>query len=155
RKGDATQHFTCGIGEMIEGSRNVLAGGERQADSSCGWMPEELKNRYRECDASRDLLNKAKQANGGVEPTIVKGAVHGDFLGEFDGSNGITLNPNQDACTATDVGVMELNNLIRKPQFYAITVDANNGNMSRDEYIRAYERTEFDSARNALKVSDA
>src|SRR5262249_13305147 len=65
----------------------------------------------------------------------------------------ITLSPEQDSCSATQVQVFELNNFIRMPQFYSINIDARGGYLSREDYIRAWEIAEFDTVRNSLAIS--
>jgi hypothetical protein len=123
-------------------------------DKDC--TPEDLKRNVQTCDGGTKVWEKAKAANGGRDPTVKAGASAIGSGGQVDINKGeITLDPGQDCCIATQVLIQELSNLSHKADFEKATKEAAAGNLSREDYIKANERAEYDGVRNVITAFDA
>lgn len=119
-----------------------------------GWTPAELKANIDTCDGGTGIYAKAKAANGGKDPVVKKGTA--STGGQVDLSTGeITLDPGQDKCTATQVQIQELTNLSHKADFEKATKEAAAGDLSREGFIKAYEKIEYDGVQNVIKAFDS
>jgi hypothetical protein len=114
--------------------------------------PQDLLDNLKKCDGGTGIYEKAKAANGGKDPTIKLGAG-----GQVDLKKGeITLNKSYDTCFATQQLIQELSNLSQKAAFEKANSDALAGNLSREEFIREYERIEYEhGVKNIIKAFDS
>jgi hypothetical protein len=107
------------------------------------------------CDGGTDVYAKAKKANGGKDPVIKRGTTSSGFDAETDTEKGvITINKNSDKCTSTESLIFELANLSRKADFDKVDKDAAAGKLSREEYIKASEKIEYENIKTTLKAVD-
>jgi hypothetical protein len=118
------------------------------------WTSAEIKAQLDKCDGGTGVWAAAKAANGGKDPVVKPGnAATG---GQVDTDTGeITLDENQDPCIALQVQIQELTNLSHKSDFDKASTSAFNGDLSREDFIRAYEHAEYDGVHNVIKAFDA
>ncbi len=118
--------------------------------------PLDLQDKLKKCDGGTDILNKAKKANNGKDPVVKVGTPSSGFDAETDTSSGtITISKNSDTCTATESLIFELANMSRKSDFDKVDQDAAAGKLSREEYIKANERIEYENVKDILKATDS
>lgn len=116
--------------------------------------PQDLLDNLKKCDGGTGVYEKAKAANSGKDPTIKMGAA--GTGGQVDTGKGeITLDKSLDKCTATQILIQELSNLSHKKDFDDATSKALSGDLSRDEFIRAYEKAEYDGVKNVINAFDS
>jgi hypothetical protein len=114
---------------------------------------DEMKAMLASCDGGLGIWNKAKKANAGREPAIKFGKT--DSGGQTDGGT-ITLEETSDRCTATQVLIQELSNMSRAKDFEKVSNDALAGDLAREDYIKGYEKIEYESGvQNVLTAFDA
>jgi hypothetical protein len=119
------------------------------------WTLQQIKDSVKNCDGGTGVYAAAKQANGGNDPTVVVG--HSATGGHTQMSTGtITLDPCYDKCYTIDTYVVELANLSHKADFERILgPDCAGGMRSREEYIKAIEKKEFEAVKSGLTAFDA
>lgn len=119
------------------------------------WTVDDLKKNLAACDGGTGVWAAAKAANGGVDPTVQTGSSAIGTGGSVDTSKGvITLDTSQDKCFATQVLVQELSNLSHKADFFTAANSAAAGDLSREEFIKANEKPEYDGVQNVIKAFD-
>jgi hypothetical protein len=115
-----------------------------------------LKAELDQCDGGTGMWAKAKESNGGKDPVVQKGTSVIDTGGSTDLKTGtITLDPTQTQCSATQTELFELTNLWHKPTFEQVAATAAAGNLSREDFIKANERIEYDAVQKSLTACDA
>src|SRR5262249_49575827 len=120
------------------------------------WTNKELLDNLGKCDGGTGIYEKAKQANGGKDPTIIHGTPTSGFKAETDSPTGtITILPGLDVCEVTQILIHELTNLSHKKDFAELASDAFNGLYDRENYIRAAELLEYHGMKNVLQAFDA
>ncbi len=151
RTGDRTAHG----GAILEGCRTVLIGDATRPPTD-DEVAADLIAVVKKCDGGLNIWEKAKAANGGKDPQVkIRPSVAGS-RGSVDRSTGvISINPDPSPGIQAQVLVMELSNLAAKAQFDKIRDDAAAGRLSRDEYVRANERVEYENSKNVLKAFGA
>jgi hypothetical protein len=118
------------------------------------WTDKDLLDNLKKGDGGTGVWDKAKKANGGRDPSIKKGTA--GTGGQVNTDTGeITLDSSLDKCFATQILIQELSNLSHKADFDKATQDAAAGNLSREEFVRAYERAEYDGVKNVITAFDA
>jgi hypothetical protein len=121
----------------------------------CTWTADDLTANLAKCDGGTGIYAKAKSANGDRDPIIRPGPsalVTGGLVNI--GTGEITLENSQDRCFATQVLIQELTNLSHKNDFNNAIKNADNGLMSREDYIRTVELYEYDGVQNVIKAFD-
>jgi len=114
-----------------------------------------MKNNIAACDGGTDIMNAATTALG-HEPNIQVGATSSGFGGEANSTTGeITIAPNPDCCAATQTLIHELTNVSTRQRSQEIRAQAAAGDLSREEFTRAFEEKEYRGLRNALRAFDA
>lgn len=114
-----------------------------------------IKKNIEKCDGGTDIWNKAQKGTGKT-PTIKVSGAAGGFGGHADLTSGeVVVSPNPDCCGATQTGIHELTNLSNAKTFAKTTKDAAAGDLSRTDYIKANEKTEYEGVSNAVKAFDA
>jgi hypothetical protein len=123
-----------------------------EAKASPAWTVDELKKMLDACDGKLGIWAKAKKANKDKDPKITPGD-----KGATDPATGnITLDKTQDKCFAVQQLVQELSNLSRMADFDKIFASAIAGDLSRDEFIKAIEKIEYETGvKNVLTAFDA
>jgi hypothetical protein len=131
------------------------APGGSKSPAQPSWTVADLKNNLDQCDGG--VWAKAKTSNGGKDPSVVTGKSAIGSGGSTNMTTGtVTLDTNQSKCDATQVLVFELNNLAAKPDFDQIDkVDAPAGKLSREEFIRAQEKIEYDNLKKTIAAFDS
>ena len=116
---------------------------------------ETIRKNIATCDGGIGIWDKAK-AGVGKEPAVRVAGAAGGFGGHADTAKGeIVIAPNPDCCGATQTAIHELTNLSNAPTFTQIHKDATAGNLDREGYTRANEKTEWEGVSNAVKAFDA
>jgi hypothetical protein len=127
------------------------------AGSGPAWTAADIKNNLAACDGGLDIWNKAKTANGGKEPVIKEGAsVIGTGASVDCGKGVVTVDPGQNKCETSQWAIFELTNLTHCSKHAEIMgPDCTGGVRSKEEFIRANERLEYQSLQNTLKAFDS
>ncbi len=119
------------------------------------WNLQQIKDSVTNCDGGTGVYAAAKAANGGADPTVVTGPTAGGGHTLMSAGT-ITLDPCYDKCVIMDVYVIELANLSHKGDFDNIMgPDCSGGVRSREDYIKAIERKEYEGVKTALTAFDA
>jgi hypothetical protein len=114
-----------------------------------------MKKNIDTCDGGTDIWNKAQKSIGKAPTIKVQGAA-GGFGGHADSSAAeVVIAPNPDCCGATQTLIHELTNLSNASTFRKIGNDAAAGDLSRTDYVKANEKTEYEGVKNAVKAFDA
>ncbi len=138
----------AGLGALAGG----LIGNALSAEEQPNWTAEGLKAMLNDCDGELDIWEKAKKANDDKDPTIVAGS--GGWVNLSKGE--ITLDKTKDKCFAVQQLIQELSNLSRKADFDRATASALAGDLSRTDFIKEYERIEYEhGVKNVLAAFDA
>jgi hypothetical protein len=120
------------------------------------WKPEDIKKALDSCDGGTGVYAAAKAANGGKDPTIQVGNSVIGSGGSVDYTTGtITLDPGFDKCNTIETLIQELSNLSHKADFEAAGTQCGAGTLSREDYIKANEKAEYDGVRRALQAEAA
>ncbi|MBN2563411.1 MAG: hypothetical protein JXQ75_21025 [Phycisphaerae bacterium] len=118
---------------------------------------DDLLDNLKKCDGGTKILDKAKKANAGKDPTVIpatKAALR-NFDGDTNHTTGtIRISKDSSKCTAMETLVFELANMSRKADFDKVEGDAAAGKLDRDQYIRGNERIEYENIKIALKATD-
>ncbi len=119
------------------------------------WTQADIKANLDKCDGGTNAWAKAKAANGGNDPTIQEGnSVIGTGASVSGGA--ITIDPGKNKCEAKQYAVMELSNMEHRADFAKVMgPDCQSGTLSRDDFIRANEKIEYDGMKNVLTAFDA
>ena len=118
-----------------------------------GWTPEQLKEKLAKCDGGTGVWEAAKKANGDKEPGInLDDKVRTGSVNTQKGV--INLNPNMNPCQAVQTLVQESANLSHKPDFDKVTSEGYAGDVSREQFIRRIEHTEYDGVQKVLTAYD-
>ena len=155
---DADDSGGTGVGDSDSSSAvagpDVLApgGGKSHRRAHRKWTVKSVTEAVKSCDGGSSA--KARTANGGKDPTVVIGkSSEIESGGSTDSSTGtITLDPGQSPGDAIETLNFEQLNLSRKADFDKVATDANNGDLSRHEYIKAIERIEYENVKESLKT---
>jgi len=124
--------------------------------SGTGWTPADIKSALDSCDGGAGTWAAAKAANGGTDPTLVKGnSVIGTGGSVNTGTGVITLDDKYDKCNTIETLIQETSNMSHKADFDKVDADAAAGKLSRDEYIRAKEKIEYQGVQKALQAEKA
>lgn len=136
----------------VEGQPEVPAPAPGAAHKPVNWSVAQLLKDIK-CDGGTGIYAKAKAANGGKDPVFKVGTSVIGSGGSTDTSTGtITLDPKQDRATAAQIATFELTNLSNKARFATIDADVLAGKLSREQYTRANEATEYQGIANATKA---
>jgi hypothetical protein len=115
---------------------------KHEAKPPAPWTVDELKQMLRICDGGLDIWAKAKKANNGKDPEIVRESGL-PFIGLTERTLGrIKLESKLDKCGAAQVLIFELTNLSHKTDFDQVDCAALAGELSRDQYIWKCEMIE-------------
>jgi len=115
-----------------------------------------LRKAIEKCDGGTGMLDKAKKANGGKDVKIVVGTPEGGFDGHADTEKGeVVINKKSDRCTQIETAIFELSNMAAKSRFDKVHADATAGKLSREQYIRGYEKVEYDNVVAINKATKA
>ncbi len=124
--------------------------------SGSGWAPADIKSALDSCDGGTGVWAAAKAANGGKDPQVVAGNSVIGSGGSVDTTAGvITLDTKYDKCNTIETLIQEASNMSHKADFGKVDSDAAAGKLSRDEYIRAKEKIEYDGVQKAVKAEKA
>lgn len=125
--------------------------------ASAGWTQDQIKANLDSCDGGTNAWANGKAGNGGKDPTIVEGSSVIGTGASVDHTTGvITIDPGKDLCQAKQYAVMELTNLGHTADFNKVRgPDCQSGTLSRDDFIRANEKLEYDGVHNVLTAFDA
>ncbi len=127
--------------------------GKGGGGSPSDWEAEDVKKGLQSCESGKEIWENGKKANGGKDPTVVKGVPRSGFKAETDISTGtITLSKDLDKCNATQALSFELNNLSSTKEFNKADGDCAAGNLGQEEYTQASEKIEYENAKKALKA---
>jgi hypothetical protein len=117
------------------------------------WTVDELKKMLGACDGGLGIWAKAKKANNDKDPIIKSGKT---TSGGVTVGDTITLEETSDRCIAVQVLIQELSNMSRTKDFTKLTKDAAAGDLSREDFIRGFEKIEYESGvKNVLTAFDA
>ncbi len=121
------------------------------------WSQADVKSNLDSCDGGTGVWAKGKAGNGGKDPTISQGSsVIGSGASVDHSTGAITIDPGKNKCEATQYSVQELSNLGHTADFEKIRgPDCQSGTLSRDDFIRANERLEYDGVKNVNTAFDA
>ncbi len=140
----------AGLGATIGALAGAQAG--NAAAPKPNWTADDLKKMLKACDGGLGIWEKAKKANNDKDPTIVAGT--GEWVDLSTGE--ITLDKSKNKCIAGQVLIQELSNLSRKADFNKATASALAGDLSRTDFIKEYERIEYDhGVKNVITAFDA
>jgi hypothetical protein len=130
---------------------NKPAGGSVAECDPCG--KDAVSNVLKCCGS--EIAEEAKKANGGKEVKVEFGTPAGGFEGHADTEAGkIVVKDTKDKCNDTETVFFELANMAAKPKFDKVHADAAAGNLSREDYTKAYEKIEYDNVQKALAAID-
>ena len=122
--------------------------------SAPAWTPADIKSALDGCDGGTGVWAAAKAANGGKDPQVVTGASVIGTGGSVSGGT-ITLDTGYDKCNTIETLIQESSNMSPQADFAKVDADAAAGKLSRDEYIRAKEKIEYDGVQKAVKSEKA
>jgi hypothetical protein len=137
--------------KMFHNHQNTVnLGGELQPPLPAN----DLESKLLQCDEAKAVYDKAKQANGGRNPIIITGTSGSGMGGHTEkGAGKIIISDKNEGCQQVQTLCFELGNLSRKQEFakakQAITT------ASRRDFIRGYERIEYDTAIDTQRVVEA
>lgn len=117
---------------------------------------EEMKSNVAKCNVANKVLDKTTEVIGqdpsvAVEP--IPGARGSGGRTDFQKKK-ITIAPNPDCCGATQTLIMELTNMGNLPKAAEIQGKAAAGDLSRSDYVREIEKTEYEGIKNATVAFD-
>jgi hypothetical protein len=128
-------------------------GGGKKAN----WTPAGIKKTLDDCDGGTGVWAAAKKANNGNNPIVQPGkATPTGSRGFVDVNTGtITLDSTLDHCFATQIQIQELSNLSHKQDFTDSAAKCTAGDLTRDQFVRAYEFAEWDGVHKVIQAFDA
>jgi len=114
----------------------------------------DLKAKLEQCDEAKQVYEKAKKANGGKDPTIATGPAASGMGGHTEMNAGkIVINDKNEGCQQVQTLCFELGNLSRKDEFAQAAKGLKTA--SRRDYIRGYEKIEYENLKDTQKVVDS
>lgn len=114
---------------------------------------QKLLDKVKECDGGLNILEKAKQANGGKEVNVV--IKDNDFGGKASFSTGsVIVRKSDPPCTQIETVLFEMGNWHRQEDFKKVSQAAANGDLSREDFIRGYEKLEYDNVQDTIKATE-
>ena len=118
------------------------------------WTQAEIKSNLDTCDGGTNVWSKGKAGNSGKDPVIKEGSsVIGSGASVNHSTGVITIDPGKTKCEATQYSIQELSNLGHTADFDKIRgPDCKSRALSRDDFIRANEKLEYDGVKS---VNDA